>query len=802
MKIFRLFVLLSVSMALTAAPTNISKSCWGGGEELTNPFYFFDQTIIGPTAYAPLFYTPRSFYTQEWYSDSGLIQENLDDWIANSRYKPGRGEVRFMVYGSDISYLRQVRRYVTGGRDTLNDSLRMVFQSDSLIRDWRERNDPSTVDYLLFAKACEPYVTDAYMEWLWSRDRGNYERIKPEAIETMDSLILVAREHAVTGPSRFLRIRYGYQAVRLAHYAGEYARCIGLYDTLLAPVTSASPIKMWALANKAGAQRALGMEAEAAHNFSLVFARDAGRRFSCFQSFRIRSDSVWQQCLNLCLSTDEKVMMYFLRGIRPRSDALLEMKEIYALDRSSDLLEILLVREVAKLEAELIGVAEEYPPFYRREQREHALGYLTELNAFIAVCVREGKTRQPEVWKLAEGYTDYMLGDAGPARAVFAELARESTNEQILSQVKVFELATSISQITTANRAVEDSLFTAVTAIPAPLSSRSEEEEEFGSSTSTQNYLVSYFLNSMAPVYESEGDTLKAFLCRYPLNIVKYNPTINAIDGFLTLAEKSNKSAFEKYLLEFGAGGRTAYLPYEDASPFFFYHPLGPVDFLKEIKATLFLADDHLVDAIRLYGQVPESPPYGLQADPFSSRINDCRDCDFKAPPAHRYYKQTLAQRLLFLQQKILERPDSAAQYHFLLGNAYYNMTHFGNSSEALDYNRNPEFGFLPGVYYGNSFQADAEYVDCSRALEHYDAAMRLAETKGDTERAAQCCFMAAKCEQNAFYTSKDKGGGVMVKNFKYRNYFKKMIKDFSATEYYEEALKECKYFNAFAQRH
>ncbi len=757
------------------------QSCSGDGEEETNPFYFFDQTIVGPTPYAALLYTPRLLFTPEWYSDSALIRENLDDWVAHAESKPALAEVERLVYNSDLRFLAHARRFVTNAGDTLSDSLRQVLQANAWIQEWKARRQVSVLDYLLYAKACEPCVTEDAQEWTWSEGKGNFERLRPDLLPVMDSLILVGLRRLQKEESEFLKLRYGYQLVRLAHYAGQYARCIGLYDSLVAPLGVRSPIALWALANKAGAQRALGMEAEAAHNFAVVFAHDEGRRFSCFQSFRIRSDSIWQQCLGLCRNTGETVMLYFLRAIRPQSNALTEMREISALDPSSGLLDLLLVREIAKLEEEMVGVPPDYPPPYRREQRDSSLAYLARLNQFIAASVTEGRVGKPEVWKLAEGYTDYMLGRADQARAVFAELRKASSNERIQSQIRVFELATSIAQVTRVDRSVEDTLFRNVWA-------------------AGQGYLETYFLNRMAPVYDRQGDSLKGFLCRYPLTTVEYYPTMQQIDGFLALAGKRNKTPCESYLLHLGAGARSAYLPYWQTSPF--GSGRDPLFYLKEIKGTLLLADDRLREAIALYKQLPGGFLARLRADPFTDRIKDCRDCDFERAPEQEYNKLTLAERLLELKKKITTRPDSAAQYQYLLGNAYYNMTHFGNSSEAIDYDRNPEYPMSNYAYYGSDTHPDIEYVDCSRALEHYQAAMKFAEAKGDRELAARCCFLAAKCEQNAFYTSAHRDARTAVEDSLYRSHFRTLMKSFSTTQYYREALTECKYFNEFVRRH
>jgi hypothetical protein len=78
-----------------------------------------------------------------------------------------------------------------------------------------------------------------------------------------------------------------------------------------------------------------------------------------------------------------------------------------------------------------------------------------------------------------------------------------------------------------------------------------------------------------------------------------------------------------------------------------------------------------------------------------------------------------------------------------------------------------------------------------------------------DKEFIAKCAFMAAKCEQNRFYL--DKGYLIddneyhgnceqnpEIKKENYRTYFKVLKDKYSKTKFYQQALKECKYFNYF----
>ncbi len=101
----------------------------------------------------------------------------------------------------------------------------------------------------------------------------------------------------------------------------------------------------------------------------------------------------------------------------------------------------------------------------------------------------------------------------------------------------------------------------------------------------------------------------------------------------------------------------------------------------------------------------------------------------------------------------------------------------------------------------------DPNYLDCSKAEDYYLKSM---VASNDKEFKARCLFMAAKCEQNRFYIDKGVFQGTIdyypydceknpqIKKENYRMYFKNLSDNYSKTEFYKQALKECKYFNYF----
>ncbi len=132
------------------------------------------------------------------------------------------------------------------------------------------------------------------------------------------------------------------------------------------------------------------------------------------------------------------------------------------------------------------------------------------------------------------------------------------------------------------------------------------------------------------------------------------------------------------------------------------------------------------------------------------------------------------------------------------MANGLYNITLFGNCWDAVSYYKDFDD-------WGYKKRKDIELYDCSEAQQYYLKAMNLTK---DAEFAAKCCFMASKCEQNSFYN--DLGSGQIKissdnywKNYdkaklNYRKYFYILHDKYSNTEFYKEALKECKYFNEF----
>jgi hypothetical protein len=87
---------------------------------------------------------------------------------------------------------------------------------------------------------------------------------------------------------------------------------------------------------------------------------------------------------------------------------------------------------------------------------------------------------------------------------------------------------------------------------------------------------------------------------------------------------------------------------------------------------------------------------------------------------------------------------------------------------------------------------------DLTNATYYYTLA---AQESSGKQFAALNYFMLAKCEQNNFYRS----GDIMDHTFKTDDqqiYFGILHELFADTEFYQQAINECKYFNYYVSKH
>ncbi|MDW8297234.1 MAG: hypothetical protein RMJ97_10185 [Raineya sp.] len=698
-------------------------------------YRFFNPELSQNSRFRPLYFSFSRFYENEDIMKKNEQDENLVEWQTYMENKVSTKDLEAIIYKSTQADWDKIRSFVLLQK-TLNDK---KLAENSVVQYWAtQKKDAEAIEYLSFAKKCERFV---YKENPW-------DETPPNAQENLLAYSREAEKRFASAKDAFIKLRYGYQAVRLAHYAQDFKRTILLYDNLLEPLKTENVVKYWALAHKAGALQKMGQNALSAYLFAVVFEKSTAKRISSFLSCKIFNDEDWKKALSLCKNNQEKTTLFFIRGIHPQNLVLPEMMAIYSLVPESDYLDMLLLREINKIEMTLMPLKSTESGFANTDQIALYRAYIPKLKTFVQQYLRTAKNPQKQaLWVMALGYCDYLLEKPQEARKSFALLKKENLSAEAQKQMQIFETMLELAELNILEKDMEEKIYQKV------VGTQSKALKELMRAT-------------FARLYDRQGEKAKAYLSHKDLRDIKIEQKI--IDELIAFASQESYTSYEKELLAKIDGKK-------------------PKAILQEIKATLLLREGNLDEAEKLFKQ--SGITLNLEGDPTSDELIDCINCPRKKP----YTKLQLINQIRSLEAQA--RKGSAEANH-KLGNIYYNTTYFGHAWQAMDY-------FRSGASLGN-------HTDCSKAQEYYEKAAQLYEKAGNREMAARLTFLAAKAEQNQMYLTdkflkaqKEQIASSSINYLfipEYRTNFQNLKNKYRNTQLYRNALKECYYFSYFVR--
>ncbi|HFB99586.1 MAG TPA: hypothetical protein ENJ53_02165 [Phaeodactylibacter sp.] len=750
--------------ALTPLPlTPLKATSFCGPLELEFEGYsFINPEIVNTKAtYAPYFLRFNDLY--RYYDTLEQIQEgdNLQEWSERFCNLYSKDDLRTVIYKATA---RDIKRL----RNAANDkkaALPVRIKNNSFAFHLRDEKCLEVIDYLIFAKQCERHVVVGEG---WSTPKRN--------VEEMLKMIIRGKRAFMKTASYYVRLRYAYQIIRLAHYAKKYQLTLDLYDELM-PKIHANPslIDYWILGHKAGALLKLGKNVEASYLYSLIFAHSRSKRQSAFQSFSIKNNKEWEQLLKRCKSDAERAMLYAIRANEDGSNEVEEMGHIYELDAHNENLELLLVKEIIKIERDLLGKDfndnrkrnERYFHIPRKKAGEH----LIRLKTFVKKILKEKKVARYDLWRIAEGYLTFLAGDYYEANQTFAKIQKtlKTKNKALEEQLEVAQLALNIAQLDSLNQETENGIGDIMRENPLYWKYKDFPD---------------YINDKLGAIYKKTGEKGKAFRLHYSLRALKLNPDLEIINDLLRICDKKNKSSLEAALVK--KDGLTTIKS----------------DLLK-LKGIVLFNKGEIEAAAVTFRKIPRNDrDVSKKFNPFHEHIIDCVHCPIA--DTLLYDRVGIVDRILKLEYDGRAHLENGAASFYQLGNAYYNMTYFGSSWYVTDLFRsgaNWKYVNKNNRYFTyESDRGNVENMDMSRAKKYYETTLELAKNK---ELAARACFMLAKCNLNEFYLDKDTeyhpfDNKIPVLPEKYNAYYLQFKKEYSDTEFYREAIEECLFLKAY----
>ncbi|MDP4209474.1 MAG: hypothetical protein Q8928_11740 [Bacteroidota bacterium] len=745
------FFIVSISLLLVVGGIGWACADLFDADEVN--YSLFSPEVIHNNDYRPFF---RSFHALYQYDHTGecggdFTQVNLKEWQEFFKNKVDTSDLSFLVYTANLKTLDTLIFYFKKPGFPISKSLKnnslLTYPDKAVITEF--------LYYLGFAKRCEPYAT--YVDDLW----GQGDKVNPRSQTTDISRLLQRGEKAYfSAKNDYIWQRYVFQLVRMYFYGGNFDGCIDFYHAHNKELLQNNSIKYRTMGYAAGALFHTKRYSEANYLYSLVYDNSPLLKVSAYLSFHPVEEADWQESLKMARSVRERNVLWHLLGIY--ADPLRAMQEIYKTEPSSELLDLLLVRAV-NIEEEKF-VARRY--FEGGATNDSAVGFdkkniNPKLFEFIRSVADKGNTHKPCVWNLAAGYFYLAMSDYKKTDKYLDKALTCSKNDTLVAkQAKLLQVACHIERTTKPDRKFEEKIVAELNWL------KDEKQPDLRNGNAYE-----WALKRLSEIYFHNKEYVKSECLDYLRDLTFYTDSVKA-SKMIALMDKPNKTEFEKFILT--------------------CHPYKRSDII-EYQAVQLVYKNKLEDAITRFNTNHVTGP-AVPGDPFLIHINDCHDCDHANPPQPQYSKVAVLERMVSLRREAEGNSKVAAMSSFLLANAYYNLTYFGNTRAmyetsiigfSSDYPYFDMYEFRPAKGLGVIF-------DCSLAEKYYRRAMELSK---DQEFKAKCCFMAAKCEQNKFFLNKPKE---FKDDFRSGQYFNMLKTNYSKTRYYKEIIRECGYFRTY----
>lgn len=774
----RLLLLLVLLLASSFDPPAGRKEQAQGHCAGLTPFYgytFLDPEIINKSsAYAPFFTRWDDFYDKYYFNQTNDIQkeENVEEWIERFCGRPTPADVAYVVYEADIAEISGLHSAAADPKKRTPLPYRLT---GNTFAEMIALNGCTEVTaYLMYAKKCEPYVVGNKTPWDTREQR---------ATEMLD-LVKEGLGRFNNTDSQFIKMRYAYQMVRLAHYAGDYSYAVDLYNYLLPKIERKKPsiIYFWTLAHLAGALQKLGNYPEAAYRYSIVFRFCASKRTQAYRSFYIRNDDDWQKTLALCQTDQEKSTLYVIRAGGAHTFLMDDMKQVYSLDPANPQLDLMLISEVQQLERVYLRNSvtdlKKGPPVGSLS-KESAANHLLDLQKFVRQALRDNKTPNPKLWRAIEGYLELLAGDQYAAEKRWDrlenQLDKSLTNDQkIQRQLQIWRCLLAIMKVDPKKGDADNEAF------------RIRSMTAFKWNPGLEPFLQQW----LSEGYAANNHPGKAILTAFPPNAIVYNPKMEVYDDLLALAETSSPILLE----------RTMQID---------TNPNRIKAYLLDLKGAFLLSKGQPEAAVAVMKQIVPTELVRLtKYSPFREKVGE---------KINRPVSDTLLLNRLEIAQKIIEfefqaksaaalNNPQAAVYWYKIGLGYYNMSYFGYEWEAMD-NFRSGYNWLrlpqgPVFSLAGSPDGNHENTDVSLALSYFEKALQYTV---DPELAARAAFMAARCQQKQWFCSRDcnyrsDSRLIPVLPEQYSGYYTLLISKYKNTKFYNGIIKECKWLAAYAR--
>jgi hypothetical protein len=786
MKRIFLSKLFLVSSSALFSVYGIIYACGGYDWDVFSYNSNFTPETFADKSYSPLFLSGDIFYGigSDTQHNSRFNEDIKLDWGNYLKGKVDAAIITYFLIGEETPRYSSDKKAPQNKTDI--EQLHVFFKrknDNQASLKWGKKinlKDDKVKSFIEFLYLAQKIETVSIGDDYWSYD--------PLVAKTFDDLKMIQSIENVynTTSDSFLKNRYWFLTAKAYFYSSNKKKTIEFFNKTEASEPK-NTLYYRALSYVAGINYQQKKYSTSNYLYAQVFDKCPELRIVTAYSFHPQNEADWNKSLAMAKSNKEKAALWAVHGFY--KDEAQAIGKIYELDPKSEHLDYLLTRLVNNQEMEINNSFEveiksdDYSsPVVKQTVVENRLENKAKinLNAFdlVAKIAAAGNTAKPYLWDISLGYLQTLKGDYAAADVNLNKAEKRLPKTELAGyQLRLLRFVNNMSKIDKLTDENEKTVLADLNWLyqELPKTYKSQEFRYQNAVQWSKNYLAALYRAKSNPemVELFRGDAYSNSYYWGGGNAF-YDNEKNLLDMKSFLA-KPNKTEIENI----GVG--------------IYYLKLKDINNFQAVQATF---KNKIPDAIAFIQQADSVQYYTFLGNPFNGNVKDCHDCDHSAYQKKKYTQLDFLNTVKAMQDKLAQKEDVYTN-SLLLGNAFYNITNFGNGRTFYE---------ITIVGYGSSpysFRGSIKKMitDCDVPRMYYQKALEAATTK---EQKAKCTYMLAKCERNEYYNNKynnlknwwdDDDDKI---NFLAWSNFKTLKKDYSDTKYYQDVVAECGYFNTY----
>lgn len=743
--------LLLVAVMLTALWGKSFACGWDDGDW----YYYnlFNQEIMSDERYRPFLLV----YGSRYYTNDTLRNGNIEEW--RQYLGLSYDDTQYLVFKASREDLQNLSK----GKAAKDSNLSFANA------DFMKRHKQALL-YLAYAKYLEPYmriIPGETEDYYW--DLPEYEHNAGDLDYEKVKTVLTKSWNAESDNE--LKLRYGYQLVRLAHYTRRYQEAVQLFDQYVEPLKMRTEMYYYALGQKAGALRGLGETMKANREFIRVFANSYDLKTMAYTSLTMGwdNDIDFNSFVAGAADNNERNDIFFMLGYSDFNNPVNEIEKIVVTDPDAIQAKVLMVRAVNMIERSMLSSQ----PNWEGESNISRYPYLsptdTDGRAFFNQALRlsdmqRDKASDKNFWNLASSYLHFLNKDFDLASRCLGNV--KSSDNDYMDMVNHLTAYIDICRQPKIDADAERYLF------------NNYADLITGETNYNYNYAYNTFVGMvLANRYAMQGEKAKSYLTLHHIVQVTDEPTETLVDDIQTFLNKKKKTPLEEYLAENSTvdiANPNSYLSYVKG-----VLRLGDGDF--KTAKSLFQKQTRLQMSHRLFGHnidVYYSADEGdIMRDDYVGEFSFIRD---------NMSELEVTDALMQLQKLGDKKGDEAAKANYLIANFFYNVSRTGYYRHYLRFDNDNGFSYW-------KYGPDADRY--KNTIELSDAYLEKAKkTATDRELLAHIIFAQAKNAQQLMEDGVSYWSYQMVVADEQFNEFDQ----YAGTAYHREVSSNCVYYREY----